>query len=110
MVYGVYVQHTSNGNVILVCLYVYDTLLTGSCTSLINKFKKVLMSAFDMTDLVNMVYFLRMEILHYDKGIIIHQLKYELELLKRFEMINLGQQLHLLRQIIRWIVMLMVRM
>ena len=83
-----YVQHTSDGNVILVCLYVDDILLTGSCTSEINKFKKVLMNAFDMTDLGNMVYFLGMEILHSEKGIIVHQLKYELELLKRFEMMN----------------------
>lgn len=44
--YGVYVQHTSNGNLIVVCLYIEDILLTGSCTSEIKKFKKVLMSAF----------------------------------------------------------------
>ena len=30
MEYGVYVQHTSEGNMILVCLYVDDILLTGS--------------------------------------------------------------------------------
>ena len=35
-----------------------------------------------------MVYFLRMEVLYYEKGIILHQLKYELELLKRFELTN----------------------
>lgn len=35
-----------------------------------------------------MVYFLRMEILHYEKGIIMHQLNYELELLKRFELLS----------------------
>lgn len=55
MEYGLYVQHTSNVNVIMVCLYVDDVLLTRSCTSEINKFKKVLMNAFDMTDLGNMV-------------------------------------------------------
>lgn len=38
-----------------------------------NKFKKV--------------YFLGMEILHSDKGIIMHQLKYKLEIL-RFELMN----------------------
>lgn len=88
MEYGVYVQHTSDGNVILVCLYVDDILLIGSCTSEINKFKKVMMNAFDMVDLGNMVYFLEMDILHSKKGIIIHQLKYELELLKKFELMN----------------------
>lgn len=59
MEYGVYVQHTSDGNVILVCLYVDDILMTGSCTLEINKFKKVLMNAFDMTNLGN-IYFIGM--------------------------------------------------
>ncbi|XP_050874954.1 uncharacterized mitochondrial protein AtMg00810-like [Lathyrus oleraceus] len=88
MEYGVYMQHTSDGNVIQVCLYVGDILLTWSCTFEINKFKKVLMNEFDMTDLGSMVYFLWMEILHSEKGIIMHQLKYELELLKKFELLN----------------------
>ncbi|XP_050895671.1 uncharacterized mitochondrial protein AtMg00810-like [Lathyrus oleraceus] len=88
MEYGVYVQHSFDGNVIQVCLYVDEILLTGSCTYDINKFKKVLMNAFDMTDLENMVYFTGMEILHYEKGIIVYRLKYELELLKRFAMMN----------------------
>lgn len=81
-----YVQHTSKGNVILACLYVDDILLTRSCTSEINKFMEVRMNAFDMSDLGNT--FLGVNILHYEKGIIVHQLKYELELLKRFELMN----------------------
>lgn len=71
-------HHTYDGNVILACLYVDDILLTGRCTSKINKFKKVLMNAFDTTGLRNMVYFLGIEILHSNKGIIMHQLKYGL--------------------------------
>lgn len=55
MEYGVYVQHNSNGNVILVCIYVDNILLTRRCISQINKFKKVLMNAFDISDLGNMV-------------------------------------------------------
>lgn len=46
------------------------------------------MKSFDMTDLENMIYFLGMEVLHTDKGIIMQQLKYELELLKRFKLMN----------------------
>ncbi|XP_050915803.1 uncharacterized mitochondrial protein AtMg00810-like [Lathyrus oleraceus] len=52
------------------------------------KFKKVLMIEFEMTDLENMVYFIGMEILYSKKGIILHQVEYELKLLKRFEMTN----------------------
>lgn len=88
MEYGVYVQQTFDGNVILVCLYVDDILLTRSYTSEVNKFKKVLMNAFDMTNLGNMVYFLGIGFFHPEKGIIIHQLKYELKLPKRFKLMN----------------------
>lgn len=62
--------------------------MIGSCNFEINKFKKVMMNAFDMIDLENMLYFLGTEILHYGKEIIVHQLKYELELLKIFELMN----------------------
>lgn len=65
--YGIYVQHTSDGNVIMGCLYVDYILLTMSCTSEIKKFKKVQMNAFDMTDLGNLIYFLGMKIFHYEK-------------------------------------------
>lgn len=46
------------------------------------------MDEFEMTSLGKNVYFLGMEMLYYDKGIISHQLKYELEILKRFEPMN----------------------
>ncbi|XP_058726096.1 uncharacterized mitochondrial protein AtMg00810-like [Vicia villosa] len=88
MEYGVYVQYTSKGNMILVCLYVDDIVLIGSCSDEIVKFKKVLMNEFEMTDLGNMVYLLGKEIMYSEKGIILQQLKYELELLKRFELTN----------------------
>lgn len=88
MEYGVYVKHTSEGNVILVCLYVDDILLTGSCTFEINKFKKVMMNEFDMIDLRDVVYFLGMNTLHSRKRNIMHKLKYELVWLKMFELMN----------------------
>lgn len=52
------------------------------------KFKRVLMGAFDMTDLGDMVYFMGMEFMHTTKGIIVHQLKYEVKILKRFELMD----------------------
>ncbi|XP_050878219.1 uncharacterized mitochondrial protein AtMg00810-like [Lathyrus oleraceus] len=71
----------------MVCLYVDDKLLTGSCEHEIAKFKKVLMNEFETTDIGN-TYFLGMEFMYSEKGIILHQLKYKLELLKRFELLN----------------------
>lgn len=75
-------------NVILMFLLVDDILLTESCTSEINKFKTVLMNVVGMNDLENMVFFLGMKILRFEKRIIVYQLKYELELLKRFSLMN----------------------
>lgn len=72
---------------IMVCHYVDDILVSWSRISEMNKFKKVMMNAFETTGLGNMVYFLGMKILHSENGIIMHQLKYELDLLKRFELI-----------------------
>ena len=46
------------------------------------------MNAFEMTDLGKMSLFLGMEFMYFEKGIILHQMKYELELLKRFELEN----------------------
>src|SRR3954465_2955316 len=84
MEYGVYVQH-SGSNMILLCLYVDDILLTGSCSEDMMKFKKLLMNEFEITYLRKMSYFLGMEILYSEDGIILHQLKYELELLKKIQ-------------------------
>ena len=70
--YGVYVQHTSDGNMILVCLYVDDIFLTGSSEQEISEFKKVLMHEFEMTDLGKISFFLGMEFLYSKKGIILH--------------------------------------
>ncbi|XP_050910014.1 uncharacterized mitochondrial protein AtMg00810-like [Lathyrus oleraceus] len=72
----------------MVCLYVDDILLTGSYEHEIAKFKKVLMNEFEITDLRKMTYFLGMKFMYSENGIILHQLKYELELLKRFELLN----------------------
>ncbi|XP_050919733.1 secreted RxLR effector protein 161-like [Lathyrus oleraceus] len=63
-------------------------MLTGTCEHEIAKLKKELMNGFEMTELGNMVYFLGMEIMYSKKGIILHQLKYELELLKKFKLLN----------------------
>ena len=87
MTYDVYVQH-SESNMILVCLYVDDILLTISCSEEVIKFKKTLMNEFEMTDLGKLVYFLGIKALYSKKGIILHQLKYELELLKKFKLEN----------------------
>ncbi|XP_050919406.1 uncharacterized mitochondrial protein AtMg00810-like [Lathyrus oleraceus] len=73
---------------VLACLYVDDILLTERCEHEITKFKKVLMNEFEITDIGNMTYFLGMKFMYSEKDIILHQLKYELVLLKRFKLLN----------------------
>lgn len=50
MEYGVYIQHTSDSNMIRVCLYVDVILLTWSYSYEIAKFKKMLMNEFELTN------------------------------------------------------------
>ncbi|XP_050919433.1 uncharacterized mitochondrial protein AtMg00810-like [Lathyrus oleraceus] len=88
MEYDVYVQHTYEGNMIMTCLNVDCILLTRSSERVIAKFKKMLMNEFEIIDLVKMTYFLRMEFMYYEKGVFLHQRKYELELLMRFELLS----------------------
>ncbi|XP_050888919.1 uncharacterized mitochondrial protein AtMg00810-like [Lathyrus oleraceus] len=72
----------------LVCLYDDDILLIGSCENEIAKFKKVPMNEFEINNLGKMKYFLGMEFIYSEKGIILHHLEYELEVMKRFKLLN----------------------
>ncbi|CAJ2646460.1 unnamed protein product [Trifolium pratense] len=83
--YGVYVQK-STSSIILICLYVDDLLVTGSDIAKIEKFKTVMMTEFELTDLGEISYFLGIEFLKTSKGLMLHQRKYAGEILKRFNM------------------------
>lgn len=58
---------------ILVCLHVDDLLVTGSNSSMIEKFKGSMKSEFEMTDLGILNYFLDLEFVYTSKGIFLHQ-------------------------------------
>jgi hypothetical protein len=70
----------------VLCLYVDDLLITGNNEAHINEFKLALNKEFEMTDLGHMSYFLGIEFLKTDKGILMHQSRYASEILKKFEM------------------------
>ena len=55
--HGVYVRR-SNGELLILCLYVDDLLITGSCKKEIEDFKHDLSEEFEMPDLGNLSYFL----------------------------------------------------
>ncbi|XP_073221523.1 uncharacterized mitochondrial protein AtMg00820-like [Cicer arietinum] len=85
MEYGVYVKHsTLNGEseMILLCLYVDDLLVTGSSSKAITEFKKIMKDEFEMTDLGKLNYFMGMEFAETEEGLLTHQKKYAREILR----------------------------
>jgi hypothetical protein len=73
-------------NIIVICLYVDDLLVTGSNQSEIEKFKHTMHCEFEMTDLERLSYFLGFEFTNGKAGIVMHPQKYIGELLESFQM------------------------
>jgi hypothetical protein len=84
--FGVYVQSFKNEDMMIICLYVDDLLITGSKTSEIDKVKGKLKSEFEIADLGELSFFLGMKFLKVKDGVVMHQQKYIGELLEKIEM------------------------
>jgi hypothetical protein len=84
--YGVYVLSSEELGSVIVCLYVDDLLITGSNSREIERFKLTMNKEFEMTDLGSLTYFLGIEFVKTEDGMVMHQHKYALEILDRFEM------------------------
>jgi negative regulator of replication initiation len=54
----------------------------------IEAFKSQMMNEFEMSDLGNLTYFLGMEFTEVEEGLVMHQMKYASDILKRFNMMN----------------------
>lgn len=66
---------------VVLLIYVDDLLITGSSVSMINELKLLLHQNFKMKDLGVLKYFLGIEVMRLNKGIILNQRKYALELI-----------------------------
>ncbi|GAU49921.1 hypothetical protein TSUD_180390 [Trifolium subterraneum] len=86
--YGVYVKHSDDKHMLIICLYVDDLLVTGSSPMETKNFKSQMKSEFEMTDLGKLTYFMGMKLQQTTKGVILHQEKYATEILKKFEMLD----------------------
>ncbi|XP_014499939.1 uncharacterized protein LOC106760988 [Vigna radiata var. radiata] len=87
--HGVYVQcYEENGREdrVIVCLYVDDMLVTGNCSKRIVQFKAKMLHEFEMSDLGQLSYFLGIEFTKTDVGMLMHQSRYVLDMLNRFNM------------------------
>nr|CAD1824688.1 unnamed protein product [Ananas comosus var. bracteatus] len=92
--YATYIKKNKNkkGDILIICVYVDDLLITGCSKEVINDFKSIMIKEFEMTDSGLMLYFLGIEpiyenpmeshwqvakrILRYVKGTICHGLYY----------------------------------
>ena len=83
--HGVCVRR-SKSELLILCLYVDDLLITGSCKKEIEDFKGDLNKEFEMSDLGDISYFLGIEFYKSGRGLMMHQRRYADKILKRFEM------------------------
>ena len=86
MEYEAYLKMSNNGELLIVCLYVDDLLVTGSAVVEIDRFKITMNPEYEITDLGILSHFLGMEFVHYPNGIILHQSRYITKVLKKIKM------------------------
>ncbi|XP_014501147.1 uncharacterized protein LOC106761996 [Vigna radiata var. radiata] len=89
--HGVYVQcykEDEREDRLIVCLYVDDLLITGSSSEKISFFKGQMLHEFEMSDLGQLSYFLGIEFTKTVAGMLMHQSRYALDMLTRFNMLQ----------------------
>ena len=69
--HGVYVR-IRKSELLIICLYVDDLLITGSCKKEIEDFKGDLNKEFEMLDLGDISYFLGIEFYKSGRGLMMH--------------------------------------
>jgi hypothetical protein len=75
-----------NGDILIVCIYVDDLILTGNNPNMFEEFKKTMIKEFEMSDIGLMSYYLGIEVRQKEDGIFISQQRYAKEMLKKFKM------------------------
>ena len=77
-----------DSHLLLVAVYVDDLLITGSKVELIDEFKRNMSTKFEMSDLGLLTYYLGIEVLQYNGGIVIKQEGYAKKVLEETHMIE----------------------
>ncbi|GJR97488.1 multidrug resistance-associated protein 9 [Tanacetum coccineum] len=81
-----YVKTQGTNDILIVALYVYDLVFTGSNKKMIEDFKNEMMQKYEMSNLGLLNHFLGMKIYQDDGDVIICQEKYVEKILKIFDM------------------------
>ena len=82
-------KHSSEGKKAILIVYVDDIIMIGADSEELEKLKKLLVSEFEIKDLVELKYFPGMEFARSKRGIFVSQRKYVLDLLGEIGMIGL---------------------
>jgi len=77
--HSLYVSH-SNGDTMIIFVYVDDLIIIGNNNSFIFRLKKKLIDSFDMTDIGTLHYFLGLQVLPLSDDFFISQSKYVMDL------------------------------
>nr|GEY92753.1 ribonuclease H-like domain-containing protein [Tanacetum cinerariifolium] len=80
-------KYSDKGVFLALLVYVDDIINTGNSVSEIEKFKVLLESKFMIKDLGKLKYFLRIEVVDIDIGILLNETKYILDLLSEYGML-----------------------
>ncbi|XP_070018040.1 uncharacterized mitochondrial protein AtMg00810-like [Nicotiana sylvestris] len=86
--YAFYLKVHNNGDMLLVCIYVDDSIFTGDNPSLFEAFKKDISPEFEMTNVGLMYYYFGLEVKQMEDEIFISQESYTKEILKKFNMLD----------------------
>ena len=81
-----YTKMNEKGEILIVCLYVNDLIITGDLS--IDAFKSAMKQELEMTNLGLIKYFLDIEMKQNKNGIFISQEKYSNDILERFNMVK----------------------
>lgn len=82
------IRHLCEEEVLYLCVYVDDLLLTGSDMKMLESFKTSLVQHFEMTDLEMLHFYLGIQVVQQEQGTFLTQSHYARKLLKEFGMLN----------------------
>ncbi|GAA0147989.1 hypothetical protein LIER_36630 [Lithospermum erythrorhizon] len=85
-----FIQHTGNGKLTVLIVYVDDIIISGNDVVEIKNIKKQMAREFEVKDLGMLKYFLGMEIARSKQGISVSQRKYTLDLLEETGKLDLS--------------------
>lgn len=83
-----YKKTNGEEKVLLICIYIDDIVYMGSSTALIEELKNHMKEAFEMSNLGQLNYFLRLEVMQSFDGVFVCEQRYLEDILAQFNVMN----------------------